>query len=232
MAAMTQAQATLAIVVPTLNAAATLGPTLAALTAAPLVREVIVCDGGSGDATVEIARDHGARVVAAPPGRGRQLGAGAAAAGEPWLLFLHADTVLGHGWAAAAAAFMAAPDNARRAAAFRFALDAEGRAARRIEAMVAWRCRALGLPYGDQGLLISRAFYDALGGYRPLPIMEDVDLVRRVGRRRLTMLPIAATTSALRYQRGGYVRRPLRNLTCLGLFFAGLPPRLIERLYR
>jgi hypothetical protein len=122
------------------------------------------------------------RCIHAPRGRGSQLVAGAAAAQGEWLLFLHADTRLGLGWQAALAAAMTRPD---RAAYFRFALDDPSPAARRLERAVAWRCRILALPYGDQGLFISRALYDEVGGYRPLPLMEDVDLVRRLGRRRL-----------------------------------------------
>jgi hypothetical protein len=87
------------------------------------------------------------------------------------------------------------------------------------------------LPYGDQGLLISRGLYGRLGGFRPLPLMEDVDLVRRIGWRRLRPLPGAAETSAIRYRRDGYVLRPLRNLCCLTLYFLGVPPRAIEKIY-
>ncbi|MDA0221230.1 MAG: glycosyl transferase family 2, partial [Proteobacteria bacterium] len=94
-----------------------------------------------------------------------------------------------------------------------------------------WRARRFGLPYGDQGLLIARDFYETLGGFRPLPIMEDVDLVRRIGKARLTTLQGHVTTSAARYRRSGYTVRMLRNLACLTLYFAGLPPRLIARLY-
>jgi hypothetical protein len=97
--------------------------------------------------------------------------------------------------------------------------------------MAAWRARRLGLPYGDQGLLIGRAFLESLGGYPPLPLMEDVALVRRIGRRRLDALAADAVTSAARYRREGYVARPLRNLFCLGLYFAGVPPAAIRRLY-
>jgi glycosyltransferase involved in cell wall biosynthesis len=120
---------------------------------------------------------------------------------------------------------------AERAFYFRFRLDDPSPAARRVERLVAWRCRMLALPYGDQGLLIPAAFYRALGGYRPLPLMEDVDFIRRIGRSRLVELPVAATTSAARYGAGGYWRRPLRNLFCLACWFAGVPPRLILRLY-
>ena len=103
--------------------------------------------------------------------------------------------------------------------------------ARRIERWAAWRCRALALPYGDQGLLISRAHYGRLGGFHPLPLMEDVDLVRRIDRNDLVPLEADAITSADRYRRDGWWLRPLRNLTCLSLYFAGVPPRTLRRLY-
>ncbi len=96
---------------------------------------------------------------------------------------------------------------------------------------MAWRCRRLALPYGDQGLLLPRALLDAVGGVRPLPLMEDLDLVRRLGRRRLSALDADAVTSAARWERDGWLRRSARNLLCLGLFFAGVPPRLIARVY-
>lgn len=217
----------LSVVIPTLNAAATLPATLAALGAAP--REVVVADGGSVDETAAIAAAHGCRVVTAPRGRGGQLAAGLAAASAPWLLLLHADTRLGPGWAEAAAAHIAAaPD---RAGYFRLRLDDDAPAARRLERAVAWRCRVLGLPYGDQGLLIARALLDAVGGMRPLPLMEDVDLVRRLGRARLAALPADALTSAVRYRREGYLGRSARNLAILSLWFAGVPARLLVRLY-
>ena len=123
--------------------------------------------------------------------------AGAEAASGQWLLFLHADTVLQAGWRSEAAQFMAEPGHETRAAVFRFALDDGSRWARWLEKAVAWRGRALCLPYGDQGLLIHRGFYHSLGGFRPLPLMEDVDLIRRIGCGRLRVLRSAALTSAL-----------------------------------
>jgi len=126
---------------------------------------------------------------------------------------------------------MAQPGAAERAAVFRLRLDDAAPAARRIEKLAAWRSRRLGLPYGDQGLLIARRLYDQLGGYRPLPLMEDVDLVRRLGRRRLAALGSAAVTSAARYRRDGWWLRPLRNLALLALYYLGLPPRWLARLY-
>jgi rSAM/selenodomain-associated transferase 2 len=224
-------QEQLSVIIPTLDAADGLAASLAVLSGARYIREIIVADGGSRDATVAIARTAGARVIAAERGRGPQLAAGAAAASGEWLLFLHADCRLSPGWEDAAAAFIAGPNAASHAGYFAFALDDPCPAARRLERIVAWRCRVLGLPYGDQGLLIARSLYDAVGGFAALPLMEDVDLARRLGRDRLMPLPAAAVSSAWRYRSGGYVRRPLRNLLCLSLYFAGVPPRRIARLY-
>jgi glycosyltransferase involved in cell wall biosynthesis len=189
---------------------------------------VLVVDGGSADGTAEAALAAGARVVAAPRGRGVQIATGVAAARGPWLLLLHADTALAPGWQDAVRAAMRDPGRAWH---FRFALDDPAPAARRLERAVAWRSRALALPYGDQGLLLHRDLLDAVGGVRPLPLMEDVDLVRRLGRARLGALDTAAVTSAARWRRDGYLTRSARNLLCLGLWFAGVPPRIIARVY-
>jgi rSAM/selenodomain-associated transferase 2 len=224
----------LSVVIPAFQAAGELPRALEALEAgrrSGLVAEVVVADGGSSDPTPDLAEAAGARLVAAPRGRGSQLAAGAAAASGEWLLFLHADTALEPGWEEGARAFMAAAGSEGRAAVFRFAVDDPEPAARRLEAVVAWRCRVLGLPYGDQGLLLHRDLYRRVGGFRPLPLMEDVDIVRRIGSRRLELLEAAARTSAARYRRAGYLRRSLRNLACLGLYFLGVPPRLLVRLY-
>jgi rSAM/selenodomain-associated transferase 2 len=215
----------LTVVIPALNAARHLPATLAGLGG---VGEVIMVDGGSTDGTADLARAGGARTIVADRGRGPQLAAGVAAARGPWLLLLHADTRLGPGWRRAVGAQMRDP---RRAGYFRFALDSPAPEARRLERLVAWRCRRLGLPYGDQGLLIHRQLLNEAGGVRPLPLMEDVDLVRRLGSRRLAQLPAAAVTSAERWEREGWRRRSARNLSCLALYFLGVPPRLIARLY-
>ncbi|MXY42411.1 MAG: glycosyltransferase [Rhodospirillaceae bacterium] len=225
----------LSIVIPTLNEAARLPATLAALSTpagdggeAP---EILVSDGGSRDATAELAQGAGAQVVTGAQGRGTQLAAGADAAQGDWLLFLHADTRLASGWRAAAAAFMADPANRQRAGYGRFRLDDPHPRARRLEKRVAWRCRRFGLPYGDQGLLVARDFYRALGGYRPLPLFEDVDLVRRIGRNRLVALDIDAVTGAERFLQAGYRRRSARNLVLLSLYLMGVPPAWLARLY-
>jgi rSAM/selenodomain-associated transferase 2 len=216
----------LSVVIPTLNASATLPATLASMTGAD---EAVVVDGGSIDGTSALAVSLGARVLAAPRGRGGQLAEGVAAARGDWLLLLHADTSLAPGWQDAIRGHMAT--SPERAGYCRFVLDSADPRARRLERLVAWRSRALGLPYGDQGLLIHRDLLRAVGGIGSLPLMEDVDLVRRLGRRRLVAPDAAAVTSAEKWQRHGWHRRSARNLLCLTLYFAGVPPRLIARLY-
>ena len=216
----------LSVVIPALDAERTLGACLAALGPVP---DLILVDGGSRDTTREIARAAGARVIDSPRGRGVQLAAGADAATQAWLLFLHADTRLGHRWRSAAKAHIA--ERADIAGCFRFRLDDPAWQARAVERGVALRVKLLALPYGDQGLLISRALYDRVGGYRPVPLMEDVDLVRRVGRRRLSVLDAGALTSAERWRRDGWARRSARNLACLALHRIGMSEEKVARFY-
>jgi rSAM/selenodomain-associated transferase 2 len=227
----------ISVVIPTLNAEQGLTATLASLVPAAvggLVREVIVADGGSSDRTERIVEDAGAILVRTASGRGRQLAAGAERARGNWLMFLHADTVLEPGWEQEVAAIIDRVDQGARpatAAAFRFALDDVGFKPRMLERLVDLRCLLFRMPYGDQGLLVPRRLYHGVGGYRPLPLMEDVDLVRRIGRRRIVLLRSKAVTSAVRYRREGYLMRPLRNLACLVLFYLRVPAGVIARIY-
>lgn len=225
-------QTTISVVIPALDAERHVEAAIRALAGDDPACEVIVSDGGSTDRTRELARACGALVVTGPRGRGVQMRTGRAAARAPWLLFLHADTRPGPGWRAAVRGFTARPGSAGRAAVFRLRLDDGAPQARRVERLAAWRGRALGLHYGDQGLLVPAALYDRVGGFRPLPLFEDVDLVRRIGRGRIDVLDADAVTSAERYRRGGWWLRPARNLLCLSLYLAGVPPRLVDRLYR
>ncbi len=215
-----------------MNAGSTLARTLDALRDSDLGLRITVCDGGSTDDTVAIAQQAGATVVTvSTAGRGPQLAAGATNGSAPWILFLHADTVLGTGWNAVVRSFTSRKTNAGRAGYFRLRFDTSDPRARRVERLATLRCRLLGLPYGDQGLLISRALYEYLDGFKPLPLMEDVEFVRRIGARNLVALDAEAVTSAVRYERDGWLRRPLRNLGCLSLYFLGMSPRTLQRLY-
>ncbi|UUR08216.1 TIGR04283 family arsenosugar biosynthesis glycosyltransferase [Sphingomonas glaciei] len=219
-------QPLLSVVIPALDAGASLGACLARLRGAD---DVIVVDGGSSDGTPALAAALGATVIEAPRGRGEQMRQGAAAAKGAWLLFLHADTLLEESWLEAVGQHIAA--NPSEATCFTFRLDDESWQARVIEAGVRLRVRLLGLPYGDQGLLVSRRLYDRLGGFRALPLMEDVDLVRRIGRSRMRVLDVEAVTSAERWRRDGWWRRSARNLACLALYGLGVSPARIARLY-
>ena len=229
----------LSVVIPTLNAEEGLPQCLNALiqaTVRGLVREVVIVDGGSTDQTVEICDAAGANLVTAPKGRGTQLQAGAAQAKCDWLLFLHADTVLQAGWEDEIEKFLEQVSQGRFkgqevAAAFRFALDDFGPAARWLEWVVSLRCAVFRLPYGDQGLLIHKNFYKKLGGYSDAPLMEDVNLVRRIGWRRMVLLRSQAVTSPARYHRDGYLKRSLSNLGLLSLYFLRVPPRILARMY-
>ena len=126
----------------------------------------------------------------------------------------------------------AAASFAGHAGFFRLAFTGDDKRAARVARLANFRARAFGLPYGDQGLLIARDLYDRLGGYRDLPLMEDVDLVRRIGAKNLRELDAVAATSPARYERDGWIARPLRNLSILALWFLGVPPATLARLYR
>lgn len=226
-----QPAGSLTIIIPSLNAVGGLPRTLKSIERARKQPNVIVVDGGSTDGTQRLATAHGCQVVDSPKGRGMQLRRGAELAKTDWLLFLHADTQLQLGWDVVVQDFMSRDENKYRAGYFALILDDPARAARRVETLANVRSKWLGLPYGDQALLIRKDFYDYLGGYPDQPLMEDVALARRIGGSRLSALPSAAITSAVRFQREGYWRRPLKNLALLALYLCGASPRWLAKLY-
>ncbi|MEM6438836.1 MAG: TIGR04283 family arsenosugar biosynthesis glycosyltransferase [Pseudomonadota bacterium] len=221
--------APISIVLPTLDAAKGIGPCIAALVPGVvdgLVRELILSDGGSRDGIEQVAEAAGARLVLGPPGRGGQLRRGAEAAQGDWLLFLHSDTVLSADWVPAVRRHL--KEAPQEAGWFRLTFDARGPAAAWTAGWANWRSRLLGLPYGDQGLLVRRDVYRRAGGFPDQPLMEDVALVRRLRTRELAAV---ARTSADRYRRDGWLRRGWRNLSTLGLWYAGASPDRLARRY-
>lgn len=222
--------APLTVILPTLNSAATLGPTLASLyegVQTGLIAELIFADGGSSDATKDIAQDVGATFVSAEKGRGTQLSKGATMAKTPWLLFLHSDTCLSKGWTDTTRAHM---NTSKNAAYFQLKFASSTRAAKRTAAWANFRSKYTQLPYGDQGLLIPTSLYTSAGGYPPIPLMEDVALVRRL-RGKLTPLNATATTSAARFDAEGYIKRGGKNLITLIRYFLGTPPEKLAKSY-
>jgi glycosyltransferase involved in cell wall biosynthesis len=188
------------VIIPTINAERLLPRCFDSLIPAAVrgvVREVIVADGGSSDATLAIADAAGAHIIHSRANRGVQMTDGARMAKNDWLLFLRPETALESGWDVEAESFLAQAVMERpRAAVFRFALEDFGGEARRAEALANLRAAVMALPYGDQGLLIPKRLYQKLGGYRALADMEDADLVRRIGRRRLISLRARAINVA------------------------------------
>jgi glycosyltransferase involved in cell wall biosynthesis len=206
----------ISVVIPTHNSEESLPRCFEALIQAAmggLVREVIVADGGSRDGTATIADAAGAHLVVATGSRAERLAAGAKTARSDWLLFLDPATALEAGWEAEAQSFLEqTPPERPRAAVFRFALDGFGPAARRKELRAHLRTSLFGLPDRDQGLLLPRRLYHKLGGHRATA-MEDIDLVRRIGRSRLVTL----RARAIKKIDGGVAERSLA-LTMLHAF--------------
>lgn len=222
--------APVSIVIPTLNAEAELPAALEHLMeglAAGLIRELVISDGGSTDATRAIAEAAGAEWITGAPSRGGQLRRGCAAAQGDWLLVLHADTHLEAGWSAAVSQHL--QEGQGSPACFHLRFRARGLMPAWVAGWANLRSRLFGLPYGDQGLLIRRDIYEAAGGYPDQVLMEDVALARRL--RRLTLLPGAALTSAARYQRAGWLRRGARNLWTLMRYFLGATPDSLAKSY-
>ncbi len=218
------------VVIPALNEAGQLGRTLSTLTPGQGL-EVIVVDGGSSDATLAIARTAGVRTLAARPPRSVQQNAGAAAASGDILLFLHADTRLPMKFQERVRRTLASPRVA--AGAFRLEIDAAGRGLRIIEQAANWRSRFLQMPYGDQALFLRRDTFWELGGFPPIPIMEDFEFIRRLKRRgRIAMVPDSVRTSPRRWLQVGVGKTWLINQAIIAAYLMGVPAERLAAWYR
>ncbi len=223
--------APISVVIPTLNAAPHMQASIETLMeglAAGLIRELIVTDGGSTDQTLLIAEEAGAEIITGPASRGGQLRRGCTAAKGDWLLILHADTVLEDGWSNVVGQHIR--EFSQRPAHFKLAFSTRGLRPAAVAGWANLRSAVLGLPYGDQGLLVPQALYSAKGGYPDQPLMEDVEIARRLPDMRT--LPAYALTSAARYQRDGWLRRGGRNLWTLMRYAMGADPEKLAASYR
>lgn len=218
----------LAIIIPTLDEEAQLAAVLPTL--AGRAEEIVVSDGGSRDGTREVAAHHGARIVAGTAGRGAQLRRGVAATSADVLLFLHADTRLP---ADAFRRLGAAVRAGAVAGGFTILFDPPTPLLRVGSRLVNVRTRLTRLPLGDQGQWATRAVYEAVGGFRDWPILEDVDLMRRLKRHGpVAVLAGPALTSSRRFRRLGIARTVATNWLIWTLYAAGVSPHKLARLYR
>jgi rSAM/selenodomain-associated transferase 2 len=228
--------APLAVVIPCLEEADRLPLLLADLATAPpgLIAECLVVDCGSSDGSGTLAQLAGARLLRSARGRGRQLQRGIAASTAPWLLLLHADARLQPGWAEAVQrTITAAAADSPGAWCFDLAVRGAALNLRLLEIAVAWRTRLRQLPYGDQGLLLSRQVLESCGGVQPLPLMEDLDLMLRL--RRITSirsLGVALQVDGRRWHRHGVLGTAWRNAALRRAWRRGCSSeQLAERYY-
>jgi rSAM/selenodomain-associated transferase 2 len=163
------------------------------------------------------------------PGRGLQLATGANFASGEWLFFLHGDSQLPKSWLKVLAKHV--DHDPDKAFTFRLRFDDQGFFPRLLEYWVRFRCFAFALPYGDQGLFISKDLYDDIGGYKDMPLMEDVDIIKRIGRTRLIVGSDEVITSAEKYNKYGYLLRMIWNGFCLLLYKLGVDPATIKKIY-
>jgi rSAM/selenodomain-associated transferase 2 len=222
-------RAALSIIIPTLNEARSITTTLDAVAQVRGSVEVIVVDGGSRDGTLEILREHGARVIKSERGRGAQMHAGACAASGQALWFLHADTIPP---VDAAEQIIEALEKTEVVGG-NFCVRFDGaRGAARFLTWLYPQLRKLGLCYGDSGIFVRRDAYRRVGGFKPFPIFEDLDLVRQLNRLgRVVRLPAQVVTSSRRFEGRSFALTFTRWSALQALYWLGVHPRRLGRLY-
>lgn len=214
------------VIIPTLAEASTIAGAVTSAGRAFPGCEVVVADGGSDDGTDRVAAAAGATVVHAPGTRAAAMNRAAALATGDVLVFLHADTRLPPGAAQAVSDALAGGTGI---GCFHVRFD---RRRPLLERLISVRSTLLGVAYGDQALFVSADAFVRCGGFRPIPIMEDFDLVRRLrGQGGLAVLPAAVTTSGRRHQQSGRARTLVRIWLIQLLYLLRVPPERLARLY-
>lgn len=218
------------VIIPALNEEAQIVTTLQALHQLSGEKEILVVDGGSTDKTVALARSQGVHVMGAPAGRGPQMHAGALASTGDVLWFVHADTVPPP--SALKDIRHAFEDPGVAGGNFGLLFDGESRAARQLTAIYP-TLRLLGLCYGDSGIFVRRDVYAKIGGFRPLALFEDLDLLRRLRRAgRFVHLPGRIVASSRRFEKRNFVMMWLHWTTLQVLYWFGVSPNRLARWYR
>lgn len=220
----------LSIIIPTLNEAAVIEKTLAALPRADDV-EFIVVDGGSSDGTPELAKRWADKVLMTEAGRGRQMNAGVREARGEILLFLHADARLLH--EAYDKVLKTLDDQVVAGGAFCLAIDSPRRTLRMVARIANVRTRLTGIPYGDQGIFVRRSVFEQLGGFPEWPLLEDLEFSRRLkAAGKVVILSQPITVSSRRWDKEGIGTTTLRNQIFVLLYFLGVSPMRLARWYR
>lgn len=217
------------VIIPALNEASGIAATVLAVLAIDPKLEVIVVDGNSADGTAAVASRAGAVVLQSAPGRGTQLAKGAAEAHGEILWFVHADTLPHPSALAEIRAALLDPTVA--GGNFRVRFDGRTVATRFLNRLQGMRAR-VGWHYGDNTIFVRREVYWRVGGFRPYPLFEDADLVKRIARvGRFVTLAGPVTTSSRRFEGGRFVSTGLLWIVLQILYWVGVPPRTLARLY-
>lgn len=222
----------ISVIIPVLNEARTIAPLMAALDQETICHEVLVVDGGSRDGTAELAREMGGRVVCAEAGRGNQICRGVAHASGDVLLFLHADTVFPAGGLQRISETLAKHSQIAGGN-FRLVFDGETRFSKALTVFYGW-IRRFGLYYGDSGVFVRRSVYNAMGGMRPIPLMEDIDFIRRLERfgRTCRIESPPLITSSRRFHDRHAMAIIFGWIKLHVLFWCGVAPDRLARMYR
>lgn len=221
----------ISVIIPTLNEEDNIGRCIEGVLKEGCDCEIIVADGGSSDKTAEYANRYpGVLFIQSQKGRGIQMNMGVSAASGDILLFLHADTILETGWAAELISLL--ENNSISGGAFTLGIQSQLWKYRLVEAWVKLRCRLCLLPYGDQAIFVRKSAFDINGGYKSIPLMEDVDFIRRLKKLgNITILNKKATTSDRRWSKKGLIKTAALNQIIMLLYRIGVNPGRLARMY-
>lgn len=224
----------ISIILPVWNEASIINDTIKSILSIPYDGEieVIVVDGSLSGETINAITEKSVKRLISDKGRSRQMNKGASDAAGEVLLFLHADTLLPEG--ALEKVSSATGEEDVVGGAFDLAIESRRPIFRLIEKAATFRSRITGIPYGDQAIFIRKDFFDSIGGFRDIPLMEDVDLMRRIRKtgRRIHIIPDRVRTSPRRWEKEGVLRCTLRNWIIITLYLLGVPPEKLARFYR
>ena len=218
------------VVIPTYNSEKTIENTLNSI--CKYFNKIIIVDADSCDLTIQISKKYNIKIIKSLKGRGPQLILGAEHAATDWIFFLHSDTIIKKNNIIDINQFITNTLNNNKAASFKIKFNTNNIWSNLLSILVNIRSKYLKLPYGDQGLLISKSFYKNIGGYKNIPIMEDVEIIRAIGFRNIKILNSYIITDAARFENQGWIYRPMINLFCLTLYFLGFNINNINKIYK